>query len=124
VRSLALLFAADNHPVLTPRVVRHLTDVFHADGAQRLGWVRHWFREGLLQGESRLAGDPATGAFCHGDAPSLADLCLVSHAVVARDFSVETGDLPTVSRIVDACLAIDAFSRAQPRLQPGAPPSA
>jgi maleylacetoacetate isomerase len=123
VRALSLIFAADHHPLITPRVRRYLADTLQIDDAGRTQWIRHWFREGLAQGEARLAGDPATGRFCHGDAPTIADLCLVSQAMGARGFKVETADLPTVHRIVEACLTIDAFARALPLRQPGAPVS-
>jgi maleylacetoacetate isomerase len=123
VRALSLIFAADHHPLITPRVRRYLADTLRIDEAGRAAWIRHWFREGLAQGEARLAGDPATGRFCHGDAPTIADLCLVSQAMGARGFQVETADLPTVHRIVETCLAIDAFARAAPLRQPGAPAS-
>jgi maleylacetoacetate isomerase len=120
VRAIALIFVADNHPVLAPRVVRYLAGAFLADGTQQLAWVRHWFRQGLVQGEAQLVNDPYTGQFCHGDTLSLADICLTSHAIVARDFQVESSDLPTVTRIVRACLREEAFERALPHSAPGA----
>jgi maleylacetoacetate isomerase len=123
VRSLALLFAADHHPLIVPRIRRYLTEELKASDEQRNAWVRHWFREGLVQGEARLAGDPATGRFCHGDTPSIADLCLISQVMGAKGFKVDIADLPTVSRISEACLALDAFARALPLRQPGAPAS-
>jgi len=121
VRSLALLFAADHHPLIVPRIRRYLEGTLNLDDDQRAAWIRHWFREGLAQAEARLAGDPATRAFCHGDAPTIADLCLISQVMGARGFRVDISDLPTVSRIAEACLAIDAFAKAQPLRQPGAP---
>jgi maleylacetoacetate isomerase len=121
VRSLALLFAADHHPLIVPRIRRYLADVLHLSDEQRTEWVRHWFRQGLVQAEARLADDPHTGRFCHGDTPSIADICLVSQAVGAKGFGVTFDDLPTVSRIAEACLAMDAFARAHPLRQPGAP---
>lgn len=78
VRALALIFAADHHPLITPRVRRYLADALEVDNAGRTEWIKHWFRQGLEQGEARLAGDPATGRFCHGDTPTFADLCLMS----------------------------------------------
>jgi maleylacetoacetate isomerase len=123
VRALALIFAADHHPLIVPRVRRYLADALEIDNAGRTEWIRHWFREGLEQGEARLAGDPATGRFCHGDTPTFADLCLMSQVMGARGFKVQTADLPTVDRIAEACLAIDAFARAAPLRQPGAPAS-
>jgi maleylacetoacetate isomerase len=123
VRSLALLFAADHHPLIVPRIRRYLTEQLKVDDEQRGAWIRHWFREGLVQGEAKLANEPATGRFCHGDAPSIADLCLISQVMGARGFKVDIADLPTVNRIAETCLAIDAFARAQPLRQPGAPAS-
>jgi maleylacetoacetate isomerase len=123
VRSLALLFAADHHPLIVPRVRRYLTEQLKVDDDQRNGWIRHWFREGPVQGETKLASDPATGRFCHGDAPGIADLCLISQVTGAKNFKVDISDLPVVNRIADACLAIDAFACAQPLRQSGAPAS-
>ena len=123
VRSLALLFAADHHPLIVPRIRRYLTDVLKVDDAKRNEWIKHWFGEGLSQAEARLANDPLTGRFCHGDTPTIADLCLISQVMGARGFKVDVTDMPTVLRIADACLAIDAIARAQPLRQPGAPQS-
>jgi len=121
VRSIALIFAADHHPLIVPRVRRYLGEILKADDAQRTAWVRHWFREGLVQAEARLATEADTGQFCHGDTPTIADLCLISQVAGAKGFKVEMADLPTVSRIADACLALEAFARAHPLRQKGAP---
>ncbi len=120
VRSIALVFAADHHPLIVPRIRTYLRDTLHADEAQRTAWIRHWFREGLVQGEARLS-DGGAGRFCHGDSPTLADLCLISQVMGARGFKVETADLPNISRITESCLELDAFARAAPLKQPGAP---
>ncbi|WP_428535767.1 maleylacetoacetate isomerase [Rhodopila sp.] len=121
VRSLALLWAADHHPLIVPRIRSYLADVLRQDEASRAAWIRHWFREGLAIGEQRLAGDPETGAYCHGDAPTIADLCLFSQAIGARGFGVDFSDLGVVSRIVETCMLRDEFARSVPLRQPGAP---
>jgi maleylacetoacetate isomerase len=121
VRALSLLWAADHHPLIVPRVRAYLAETMHQDEAARAAWVKHWFGEGLVQGEKRLAGDPETGSFCHGDTPTMADLCLMSQAMGARHFGFDTSALPTVDRIVSACLERDEFARALPLRQPGAP---
>lgn len=121
VRSLALLWAADHHPLIVPRVRGYLGDAMKLDEAARAAWVQHWFREGLAIGERRLAADEQTGGYCHGDAPTIADLCLMSQAIGARGFGVDFSDLPVVSRIVETCLLRDEFARAVPLRQPGAP---
>lgn len=123
VRSLALLFAADHHPLIVPRVRRYLADELQIDEARRTGWLRHWFREGLVQAERRLSTEPETGRFCHGDTPTMADLCLIAQVAGAQGFKAGTEDLPTVHRIAGACLALDAVARAHPLRQPGAPAS-
>lgn len=121
VRALALIWAADHHPLIPPRIRIYLRDALGVDEAGRTAWVKHWFSEGLRIGEARLADDPATGRFCHGDTPTIADLCLLSQVMGARGFQVDFQPYPTINRIVDACLEIEAFSRALPLKQPGAP---
>lgn len=121
VRSLALIWAADHHPLIVPRVRKYLSETMGQDEAARTAWIRHWFRQGLANGEKRLAKEKETGRFCHGDSLSFADLCLMSQAMGARGFKVDFSDLPTVTRIVDQCLTIDAVVRALPLNQPGAP---
>lgn len=123
VRAIALLFAADHHPLIVPRIRRYLADEFGLDHACRTDWITHWFREGLVQAEARLKDDPATGVFCHGDKPSIADLCFISLVMGARGFDVRIADLPTVDRIAKACLDLDEIARAVPLRQSGAPDS-
>lgn len=120
VRSLALLFVADHHPLITPRVTRHLADAFGANDGATTGWSRHWLRQSLVQAEARLSTDKGTGTFCHGDALSVADICLTSQLLGARGLQADTTGVPTVNRIGDACLKLEPFARAHPRLQPGA----
>lgn len=121
VRALSLIWAADHHPLIVPRVRRYLAETVGLDDAGRTAWIRHWFAEGLRIGEAHLAAEPQTGTFCHGETPTMADLCLMSQAMGARGFGIELAAYPTVARIVDACLARDAFARALPLRQPGAP---
>jgi maleylacetoacetate isomerase len=120
VRALAGLWAADHHPLIVPRIRTYLRDVLGASEAQRTAWIRHWFSEGLRVGEATLAEDPATGTFCHGDVLTLADLCLMSQVMGARGFQINFEPYPTINRITQSCLALDAVSRALPGLQPGA----
>jgi maleylacetoacetate isomerase len=123
VRAVALIFAADHHPLIVPRVRRYLTERLNISDEARTDWIRYWFREGLRQAEVRLGTEPDTGRFCHGDNPTIADLCLVSQVAGAKGFQVDISDMPTVSRIAAACLEIPAFARAHPLNQPGAPTS-
>ena len=121
VRSLAALLAADTHPLITPRVRKYLSSTAGFDDAAWRAWQTHWFTTGLQALEQRLAGDSATGTFCHGDVPGLADICLASIIVVMRVFKIEVAGIPTVLRIMAACEALPAFAAAAPALQAGAP---
>ena len=121
VRSLAEMLAADTHPLLTPRVKKYLTTAGKFDDAAWRAWQIHWFSTGLQALEQRLATESETGTFCHGDAPTLADICLASIIVVMRIFKIEVTDIPTVHRIMAACEQLEAFAKADPRRQIGAP---
>ena len=123
VRALAMMVACDAHPFIVPRVRKFLEHDLGLDESQLLKWLRHWINEGLDALETHLSRGAETGRFCHGGAPTMADLCLVSHATAAQYYDCEIAPFPTVSRIVDTCLAIDAFSRAHPLKQPDAPKS-
>jgi glutathione S-transferase len=73
--------------------------------------------------ETHLAGSPQTGRYCQGDQVTLADICLAGQAVGAAYFKCDIAPFPTVKRIVDTLSSIDAFARAHPLKQPGAPAS-
>ena len=121
VRSLAQLLCADTHPLVTPRVKKYLVATGQFDEAAWRTWQIHWFTTGLLALEKRLVDEPQTGAFCHRDDPGMADICLASIVVVARVFKIEVDGIPTVLRIMDNCEKLEAFTRADPRRQAGAP---
>jgi maleylacetoacetate isomerase len=122
VRGLAQIVACDSHPLLVPRVREYLEHQLKLDEPTRMTWCRHWITEALTALETHLKGKE-TGRFCDGDAVTIADICVVSQAAGAKFFQVDTGPFPTVNRIVDMCQAIDAFARAHPLKQPGAPVS-
>jgi maleylacetoacetate isomerase/maleylpyruvate isomerase len=121
VRSLAAMLAADTHPLITPRVRKYLTTQAGFDDAAWRAWQIHWFSTGLQALEQRLASEPETGEFCHGDTPTSADICLASIVVVMRIFKIDVAAIPTVHRIMAACEQIDAFAKADPTRQVGAP---
>ena len=84
VRSLALMVACEIHPLNNLRVLRYLVKDLKVTEAQKDEWYRHWVISGLEPLDTRLANDPATGKFCHGDMPGLADICLVPQLANAR----------------------------------------
>jgi maleylacetoacetate isomerase/maleylpyruvate isomerase len=121
VRSLAALVVSDTHPLIVPRVRTNLTAEAGFDDAAFRAWSAHWITRGLATIEARLANDPATGAFCHGDGVTFADICLANLGLAARTLRFDLGQTPTVARILERCDALDAFAGAHPRRQLGAP---
>lgn len=120
VRSLAQIVACDIHPLQNLRVLQYLTRELGVADEQRLAWIRRWIETGLGALEARLANSPDTGTYCHGETPGLADLCLVPQLYNAIRFECDLDFCPTVARINDACLALDAFRAAVPEAQPDA----
>jgi maleylacetoacetate isomerase/maleylpyruvate isomerase len=120
VRSLALDVACEIHPLNNLRVLRYLVKDLGVSDEAKNGWYRHWVEVGLGALEQRLAGDAATGVYCHGDTPTLADCCLVPQIFNARRFECRLDHVPTVMRVFDACVAHPAFQAAQPSACPDA----
>lgn len=120
VRALALAVACEIHPINNPRVLRYLTGKLGVSEAQRDDWYRHWVEEGLQAVEQLLTSSPQTGRFCHGDTPTLADLCLVPQVANGRRFKADLSGCPTVVRIDAECQKLKAFADAAPANQPDA----
>ncbi|WP_407926102.1 maleylacetoacetate isomerase [Falsiroseomonas algicola] len=120
VRSLAQIVACDIHPIQNLRVLAYLKHELGQEQPAIDAFARHWIEAGLAALEARLAREAETGRFCHGDAPGLADLCLVPQLGNARRFGVELSPYPTVLRIEAACAALPAFQDATPDRQPDA----
>ncbi len=120
VRSLALDIACEIHPLNNLRVLRYLVKELGVSEDAKNGWYRHWVETGLESLERRLVADAATGAFCHGDQPGLADCVLVPQIFNAQRFDCRLDHVPTVMRIFDACMALPAVQQAQPSACPDA----
>lgn len=120
VRALAQLVACDIHPINNLRVMQYLERNLQLPADARTQWTLHWMAEGFAAMEAMLANSSATGTFCHGDRPGLADLCLLPQLYNAHRFGLDLGPYPTLRRIEAACQALDAFDRARPENQPDA----
>jgi maleylpyruvate isomerase len=120
VRALALGIACEIHPLNNLRVLNYLTGTLGATDAQRNGWYKYWIDVGFEALERQLERDDDTGTFCHGESPTLADVCLVPQLANARRFKVDVSPYPTLTRIEAACNALPAFAQAAPSQQPDA----
>ncbi|MFI4986798.1 MAG: maleylacetoacetate isomerase [Alphaproteobacteria bacterium] len=120
VRALALVNVADSHPLIVPRIRNYMTQVLKLDEAQKLAWIQHWLALGLDTMEALLAEHPGSGRFCHGETPTIADICLVTQVTPAKMFKCPLQAYPRVTRVYESCMAIPAFAEAHPLKQPDA----
>jgi len=96
VRGFAFINAADSHPLIVPRI-RYLANVMKVDDAGRTAWIQHWLGSGLQAMEELLAEKNPAGKFCHGDSPTVADICLVTQVTPAQLFKTDTAAYPRVN---------------------------
>jgi maleylpyruvate isomerase len=120
VRSMALAVACEIHPVQNLRVLNYLKDILHHTEEELNAWSRHWITQGLTALEQMVRAAPNRGAFCFGNTPSLADLCLVPQLGNARRFGCDLSACPTLVQIDATCCALPAFAQAAPENQPDA----
>jgi maleylacetoacetate isomerase/maleylpyruvate isomerase len=119
VRSVSLLIACEIHPLNNLRTLQYLKRNLGQNEEQINSWYRHWVADGLIKLEADLAR-PGTGRFCHGDTPTMADCCLVPQIFNAKRYNSDLAPYPTIMRVFDACMKLEAFDRAQPSKQPDA----
>ena len=120
VRALALLIACEIHPLNNKRTLDYLRSGAGRSGEQVADWYRHWIDDGLTKLEAAMTRGPGSGRFSHGDAPTMADCCLVPQVFNARRYDNDTSKFPTVMRVFAECMQLPAFEHAQPSNQPDA----
>src|SRR5258706_5955435 len=99
VRGLSLIAAADGHPLIVPRIRAYLEKEMHQDEPSRNRWLAHWTLKALEAIEAHL-GEKETGRYCHGDAPTFADICLAGQVIAATSyFSCDVSNVPRAMRI-------------------------
>ncbi|HJW12521.1 MAG TPA: maleylacetoacetate isomerase [Albitalea sp.] len=120
IRALALDIACEIHPLNNLRVLRYLVHDLKLSDDDKNRWVRHWVETGLETVERQLAASPATGRFCHGDTPTLADVTLVPQIFNAQRSDCRLDHVPQVMRVFAECMKLDAFVKTQPSACPDA----
>lgn len=118
VRSFAQVIACDIHPINNLRILGYLKKELGRSEDEKNEWYRHWIAKGLTALEALVAGHKGRGQFCHGDTPTLADICLVPQIANAERFDCPLGDYPVLMDITARCRALPAFAAAAPEKQP------
>ena len=128
VRALAQMVACEIHPLNNLRVLKYLVHEMGASDEAKTGWYAHWVRSGLeaferqlaLLDAERMADGLPPSEFCWGDAPTLAECCLIPQIFNAQRFNVNLDGLPRLMGVAERCNALPAFQQAHPSACPDA----
>ena len=116
-RQFAQVVACDIHPLNNLRVLKYLKRTLDQDDEARNDWYHHWVRMGFTALEKLLDGRDWQGPYCLDGQVGIADACLVPQIYNARRFEVPMDDFPTLARINQACMELEAFRQAAPENQ-------
>ncbi len=116
IRAFALAISCDMHPLNNLRVLNYLKHEFDVNEAQKSTWYHHWIKQGFTALEQQISNG-GNKQFCFGDAPSLADICLIPQMYNAQRFHCDLSQYPTLRTIYNHCMEIDAFYKAAPEAQ-------
>jgi maleylacetoacetate isomerase len=120
VRSMAMVIACEVHPIQNLRVLNYVKATYNQTDAQVNQWAQHWIDLGLSAIEQMIVAQAKRGKFCFGDAPTLADICLVPQLGNARRYSCDLSKYSAILEIEKNCMALPAFANAAPEKQPDA----
>lgn len=112
IRSLAEIAVSDSHPLIVPRVRNYLKEQADFKPDQWKAWQTKFLSDAVKGFESRLANDPRTGTFCHGESVTIADICLSGLMMSCGAFGIEVEGCPTVTRINEEFDKLEAFVKA------------
>ena len=112
VRALSYAVAMEVAPLCNLSVRNHVAGLtggtFTADD-----WQRHYIGQGLDAVERMLTA-PQTGLFCHDDAVTMADLCLIPQMYNAERAGLDVASWPTIARIMARLNTLPAVQAAHP----------
>ncbi len=128
IRALSQSIACEIHPLNNLRVLKYLVKELKVAEDAKNTWYRHWVRGGLESFERQLQAVElqrqqnglAPSVYCFGNTPTMADCCLVPQIFNGKRFDCNFDGLPRTMAAFDACMALDAFSKAQPSNCPDA----
>jgi len=117
VLEVSYAISCDIHPVNNLRILRYLVNDLGVSDEAKNGWYAHWIAEGLAAVE-RLLERHGSGPYCFGEAPSLADCCLVPQVANAMRMKCDVSAFPRVMAVYRHCEGQPAFQKAAPSAQP------
>jgi len=120
VRAFSQIVACEIHPLNNLRTLKYVKRTYGLDDSGVNAWYRHWIAEGFAMMEAFLARERRHGRYVFGDRVTMADCCLVPQVFNAQRYECDLAPYPTVMRLHEECMKLDAFVRAQPSAQPDA----
>lgn len=106
----AQVIASDIHPLNNLRVLKYLTKDLGLNEQTKDRWIATW----ITQGFEALEAMAGATRYLGGDAPGIADCCLVPQMYNARRFDVPLDAFPRLVEIDAACMELSAFQQAHP----------
>lgn len=119
VRAMSGVIACDTHPLNNLRVLAYLQDKLGANENQTKAWCHRWFQDSFPALEQMLKSGQ-TGLYCHGDEPSMVDICLAPQMASAKRFGFDATSFSEVCRVAANAAKLPAFQLAEPERQPDA----
>ena len=117
VLELSMLISCDIHPVNNLRILKYLQGPLGLSATQKDAWYRHWVAEGMA-GVERLLDKHGHGAWCFGEAPTLADICLIPQIANAQRMGCDLSAYPRAMAVYAQAATHPAFVAAAPDRQP------
>ena len=120
VRAFSQIVACEIHPLNNLRTLKYVRKTYSLDEDGVNAWYRHWIAEGFAMMESFLAEHRKHGKYCFRNQVTMADCCLAPQVFNAQRYDCDLKSYPTVMRLHEECMKLEAFVRAQPSKQPDA----
>jgi maleylacetoacetate isomerase len=115
IRALATVIGSDIDALIDPRATAYLAHRLNVSSEECTAWRRHWIHRGLQTLERLMEDNPGTARFCHGDVPTMADICLVSQVPELRRLGGSLDRYPTIARVVENCMELEEFRVPAPK---------
>ncbi len=117
VRAVSQIVACELHPLNNLRTLKYIRKTYGLDEDGVNAWYRHWIADGFAMLEAYLNRERRAGRYCYGDMVTMADCCLVPQVFNAKRYECDLAPYPTIVRLFDESMKLEAFSATQPSKQ-------